>query len=70
MKSKKQVQKITGQIKATVIRINAVLEYKNTKKGEELLRWYREGMEKIMGVLEGSKSKRGQDERLYSITQI
>lgn len=36
--SEKLIQKITGQIKATMIRINAFLEGENTKKGEELFK--------------------------------
>lgn len=58
MKSKKLIQKIIGQIKATVIRINAVLEYKNTKKGEELFKVVRKSDGEDDGTVRGKQKQK------------
>lgn len=43
MRSEKLIQKITGQIKATVITINAFLEGGNTKRSEGLFKMVQKG---------------------------
>ena len=43
---------------------------KTQRRVRNYFRWYKKGIEKMMGLLEGSRRESGQDERLYSITQI
>lgn len=58
MKSKKLIQKIIDQIKATVTRINVFSEGENTKKGEELFKVFRKWDREDNGVVRGKEKRK------------